>query len=172
MTTNSLHHQLSELSDAEIVRLAIWLFDEERIAQEDTLVGTTKNDLAQEEFFTGFNDFLASLDIEPIQNRPSPPAIANALRFALEFYAEQEPGRVRQEIKGLGTEAGEVELLQLITDGFPYIVILTVLTKSIDIHWKKIDENKKMTEFKLKVGSSGNVIGLLKSLVSKLTGSP
>jgi hypothetical protein len=137
---NTTTERIMHLSDAEVLRVALWLFDHVREERGDELASARLKDLAAEEIRSDFNDALRAHDLGPLEASPDPAVIVAVLRDLLIVRAEEEPDKVAGIMRGLGMEAGG-ELLDFLSQNFPYILVILALLRS--------------TEFELTQGPGG-----------------
>jgi hypothetical protein len=103
---NATTERIMRLSDSEVLRVALWLFDQEREERRDELASARLKDLTAEKIRSDFNDALRTYDLGQLEGSPDPAVIVGLLRDLLIARAEEEPGNVAEIMRGLGMEAG------------------------------------------------------------------
>jgi hypothetical protein len=159
---NATTDRIAHLSDAEVFRVALWLFDHEREERGDELAGARLKDLATKEITSDFNDALRAHGVGPLQASPDPAIIATVLRELLIARAEDEPDKPAGVMRGLGMEAGG-ELLDFLSQNFPYILVVLALLRSTEFELTQDPGGRRRLRIK-----SGLPPELLK-IVAKLT---
>jgi hypothetical protein len=144
---NATSQKITHLSDAEVLRVALWFFDHEREERGDELAGARLKDLATEDIVSDFNAVLNAHGLGPLEAPPDPVVMAAVLRELLIARAEEEPNKVAGVMRGLGMEAGG-ELLDFLSQNFPYILVVLVLVRNIDFQFIKGSGGRRQLRIK------------------------
>lgn len=128
---NDTQKRIIELSNKDIVRLSLWIFDEVREKIGGDLAEATIKELDSDEIKTEFNLFLNELHLPPIPEDLNSEVIANIFRTALIEFAEEYADIIEKVMDGLGVEAGwGTELAELIQGiGLSNLILILVVLK-------------------------------------------
>jgi len=161
---NATSARIAHLSDAEVLRVALWFFDQEREKRDDELANARLKDLASEDIIADFNAAIRAQGLESLEPSPEPTVLAAVLRDLLIARAEKQPEEVAEVMRGLGMEAGG-DLIEVFSQHFSYIPIILVLLRGFEFELKR----GPGTRWQLRI-KSGFPPELL-NVIAKLTGS-
>lgn len=139
---NELQERISKLSDKDVVRLTLWVFDDTREKIDKELRGklaeATMVELNSEEVIAAFNSSLYELGIDTLTEKPDSKTVVETFRALLLDYAEENSEIVEENMKDLKIEAGGFELVEILRGiEFPHIIwILTVLGLMFNLSYK------------------------------------
>jgi hypothetical protein len=158
-----LHEKIQELSDGNVARLAIWIFNMERKQHGGAFATARLNELNSPTIQEYINSKLSSWDIKTIENRPDDKIIVETFRLLLLDYAEQEPQTIKDRMKGLHLDAGGFDLTEIL-QGLDISYISLLILFLLKPHFKISYKNGNF-EFEFSFGSSE---GIIKELFNKL----
>ena len=159
--------KIGNLSDEDVARLTIWLFDEEREKTDGDLARAKWKDLGSEEVVMALNSMMEEEGLSGLAKRPQDDLVVRTFRTLLLDYAARAPQTGATVMKDLHMEAGGFELSEILSNLSSSHLIQIIILLSALKPFFRITYTRSSKDLKIEAGF-GKGEPVLKALLSRL----